>query len=376
MMVDAQPIPAEVTGAQAQQLDFSTRKAEVEGQLRQLRDANRLAMHCCEDDMTNPSFVVHSYPKQTHKLLSIPSREIPQRLTDNTMPLISMTLIPSLATGKLVEPYTNSQVAPTYLFSMDQEQPHPPKVVTVHPGLQASGGDNYHKGVYLFICAQALPSLRQYYQRYEMHEWRQKLAEDTQGKLSAGQLDLLGHYYQNKNCTTASQQVCNDDVVQKCNEIIVAASHDHLKAIMVPHRDHGDEKWRFALNNLTASLAGLQHLRNGIDVPVVHYQMIEPDAHSRVQASMGDFEYIGQGRQELSRVLLESLQELEGYNIRDKLYLDFRTSLTKHVDIDDIRSAVKAECGIDMFEPLAEQTEAVQKIKAAASMDAAVHRRM
>jgi Tfp pilus assembly major pilin PilA len=168
------------------------------------------------------------------------------------------------------------------------------------------------------------------------------------------------------------------DGVVALNEILVAASISHIAAIAIPYFSHEKSKGGYrAAHQLTAAVAGLQHLAQGMDLPVMSYQVSRSQV---VDAPMqGDLTYMAQGKQELSQMALSALEELKAHH--DQKLLDFISQSQRyggvadwqHGDAMQLKDAVKEVLGIDITQPLAQQKTAVAALKVAAGAKEGAH---
>jgi hypothetical protein len=127
------------------------------------------------------------------------------------------------------------------------------------------------------------------------------------------------------------------------------------------------------LHQLTAALAGLQHLdwqaKGNVvtddpdGLPVVSYNVCDRDGG----VHKGGISFIGKGLAQLTDVALKAIGELEELKgtPADKLHDDPRRK--------DLFAVVEAALGIDMSKPLAEQAEQVKALRQASDDTAQGH---
>jgi hypothetical protein len=355
-------IPSNVADARAARVDLSGRKEQVERQLHTLRDANRLAMHVCEERVGAGSWNFE-YPRHTNMHLSVPSEKIDETLLGDKMPMLSMTFFPSKASNRAIKPFPTYEGTCTYLFDLDDKRPNPAKVMVVSAGNIDSGDDVFRKDLKRSESLLDFPALADLYDKGSEWEWKTTMALDKTGKLSARQLDALGDHYMNLPHYIDFKRMPH-------NEIIVAASKDHRKAIMLPFQgDNGKEKpWKLPLVRLMAAFNGLEHIKRDVDLPVVLYQMSVLEEESGLNAKLGDFTYVGQGKQELSQILLDSILQLKD---AEKVGDDIGKILLDRGEENGVPRVlfkrIIEEYGINLWKPLDTQAEALQKLRVAAT---------
>ena len=342
-----------------------THGTAVEQHLTALRQANRLAIHMVETPNDAPTYHVHS--KTLDHLNAIPADMIDAHLKAGKKSLFSMSLLPNNNTVGLC-PYMVREGTPTnygYLFDLSQTQPHPPKVVRAHPYGLVSGPDRRQKNLQLTYSSlnNAPEALRTFYMHYLLKDndrEGRELLKDIGGQngsaLTEQQLDLLAAEYNKPDDERFQALPMLRLEIADYNEILVAASPQHISAITVPYYeqrlDPQERSWYLAQQRLQAALVGLDHLAQGINLPVVMYS---------VNRKPGHITFIGQTREELTQVALTSLQLL---GERGQIYFE---SYSDGDSYYDMLRAVEAHLGVDLTEPAAKWEQAVADKLAAPS---------
>lgn len=282
--------------------------AALIAELQQLRDSHRLGVHMWGDGNGGTYL-----PDGSRKWFDIPAHEIQPRLTAGTMPLRSVSLFPSKKTGLSLIPYSGyllSNASLGYMIDLRTEQPHPPQVLYATESTLTSGSDPLDKR-WKFTDWPQSPRLAAIYQRFGTKEaWLKEFTMGNGVRLTAEQLDAFGkdieeepHYYEDKSHSRFTGSACTD-----FNELLVATSRDHIRALTIsaydlyPNKPHFN--WFDAAIRLSGALAGLEHLSKGYDLPVVIQHISAPNA--------GNFTYLGQGQEALTKVARDALIELFG----------------------------------------------------------------
>lgn len=309
-----------------------SRAQEVEQQLEQIRNANRLAIHITEAPGSN----MHANFITLGKFNKFAAKEIPDHFFHLTPWLHSLTYLPPAASRNIVRPYGVTQDRLCnygYLINLSTTQSNPPRVARVSEiGLNSGNHEDrkefrlshviepesnddlveyaYRKrllSLYVRMAGMARsPSQDQVEQPAFLTEWKNKILtamSTSQGlDYSNEQLDILAAYYAPPEDPKAINK-------PSYNEVLASFTSDHIAAIVVPfnktpysrHETRTlDDTYYKARIRLQAALVGLDHIRNGITGhPVVMYHVSRPD--------IGKIEFVGQTQRELETVALESL---------------------------------------------------------------------
>lgn len=302
--------------------------------LTRLQNRHRLLIH-----MVEPHGAFFEVDDKTLKDLSTPAEEIPERLRAGRATELSMSLVPSQQAGIGMAPY---EVAPWemnhygYLFSFDQNQPHAPRVLRVHDYSLNSGSNNAYKHLHLGLSESMFDD---YYvplrDPYRQATWQQDVKRAMGGpdgsRYAGEQLTMLG-----EQIVKGANDYCNKQRVAQFNEVVVSASASHIQAIVVPFYKHD-----VRIARLQAALAALDHHRIGIPLPAVLYHVHGPE--------QGNLTLVGQTKEELEAVALESLKELGAKGLKE-IYLRF-TKPQFQMPETRLTRAVGQCLGIDIGKP-------------------------
>jgi|GEM_PF-2702629 len=350
------------------------KRRPIEDELSELQDAHRLAIHIWEGNemwSPNPSYVFPNFSWKS--LTAYPAEEIATRIADKTMPIMSMSLLPSTASQLGMRPYScswnQSFMHCGYLVGLSQDGPHPARVLRASLHGLGSGPNPLDKAPRLGRKGvDEVPELTALYDTYlpprkrgkarktaEGEEaLRQAVAGENGSQLSATQLDLLGNHYDTHTSSVASMADEPANLVD-FNEILVASSRPHIKAIVVPLLQDSYQKkpWCEPMTKLAGALAGLQHLEENISLPVVIYHATEPN--------IGTFTFLAHGKSECLKVALAACKELyeqqffggpPASNDQSKLRTDLR--------FEKLRANIMQEMeGLDITKPLTKQKSIV-----------------
>ena len=140
------------------------------------------------------------------------------------------------------------------------------------------------------------------------------------------------------------------------NEIIVAASKEHIRAIAIPIYDKSFAVAKSAyapMATLIGALVGLSHLNQNpqINLPVVMYHMEKTDG-----IEIGDITYLGHGRKELFEIALQSIKELQAIEA-------IQQDVDRTYERECLESATIETLGIEIDKPLSEQKARVVELK-------------
>ena len=363
---DVSPPPALVSAALASPIDpiAENNKRSVSAHLKELRDQGRLAIHMCEQQK------IYKMPRETVlHLRSVPANEIEQNLQSESMPLLSMSLLPDSKSGRSILPYGghNFRIGHYgYLMDMRQDTLAPAKIMYACTKNLGTGGDVYHKkywGKHRQTDSYH-PDLAALYEQYpDVQAWRAALIGAQGGKLGEQQLDIVNESFQGEH----PERMMKSGVCAH-NELVVASSLEHMVAITIPCHKQDVPELQVAYNplvRLTGAIAGLQHLSVGIDKPVVLYQVGKPAAGQTVE--QGDCIYVGQGYKELVKVAVAALQELEKCHGYERI---------EHSEYRGILNSVRGETyhllGIDIRKSLQDQSTILEHLEQLSSHEGRV----
>ncbi len=327
----------------------AARKEEVEKALRTLRNNNALVIHMWEGD---PCL----FPKKTLKVLSkVPAEEIPRQMLKGHIPYVSVSLLPDDRSGKSMRPYEEYQStfkAPGYLLNFSSRVPHPAKVIMASPD-NIESGDNHYTKLSKLLLECKIPQLNEFYNRMgSINMLVKTIAEEKGSTLTRMQLNALGKYYTDNPIHLPSSAPCPN------NEVIAATSREHIVAIAIAaYTNRGP--WDRPMTELTAALAGLKHLQEGMDYPVVLYNVAARDGDSPPSYRQGDCTYLGQGKQELLKVAVKALHALESTGMNPAIFENKEYGYRDMLVLEAVSQTAKSILHIDMHKPLANQTEAL-----------------
>jgi len=294
--------------------------AKVVADLTALQDKNRLAIHQWEGV---GGLLLFSEP--TLLAFDNAANEIRPRLQNGVvLPTASLTLLPPSTALYSVLPYEindHTLPGPGYLVNMRQDTEHPPLVIRASICNLISGSNIYGKKLNLTsVDDKNTPELEAMYAGKLTDKLKKSVGDNP--ALSAQQLDILGKYLNDPEVMRLYEDRDACDVA-KHNEVIAALSKDHICAISLPVYD-GDTttapytKWRVdyadmnltdrqAVRELSAALCGLEHLQNGMDLPVVFYHVDGPQK--------GHITYLGQGKDMLMEKAFAAIKTLQDHQI-------------------------------------------------------------
>jgi len=332
-------------------------------ELSELQNAHRLAIHTWENQEH------YAFPEFSWDALhKHPARDIQKRLFDNTMPVVSMSLLPRQESGISLRPYNifaGDVRYGSYLIDMSQDQRTPPRVMRALERGLVSGTSVSHKKLKLRMHSRC-SALNDFYEGFGEDESKLRLAiAGRQGSHHTNtQLDALGSYYdwlgqlepKDRHISSLSLFLNDEQTIADFNEILVAASTSHIKAIAIPFMQDAkhDQEWYPPAQKLAGAIAGLQHLRKGIDLPVVYYHVTPLDQHTNHQ---GQCTYLAQGEAELITAALTACKELEKQHIvGEPADSPTMRDVKQEIGFEPLRDAVKELLnGLDIEQPLAAQ---------------------
>lgn len=334
-----------------QPADAAQYRIKIERELGALRDAGRLAVHMNEKPKPRARFSSQTWEHFGTKPEELLAKLLQPKVDGKwNLPLLSMSLLP--VAGKSIMPYEstgfpNAGSPYGYLVDVSQDKPHPPRVI----GAELAGlcsGDDVLKKTFWGITSGFLPdSLRAQYESEE--QWIKDFSTDAKAReLSTSLLDRLAGFYKG-TVNIHSPHVHSDDDMHIWNEILVAAGREHILGIVFPVGgaiELGENVLYQQRARLVAALAGLEHLKHGIDLPVMLYY--SGDGRT---ARNGGIAYLGKGRQELLAIAMRALGVLDNAGPEKKFYIS-----------DDLRVMAKEIVGIDPGLPLIEQVSVMRDL--------------
>lgn len=328
-----------------------SRAKGVEARLSQLQNSSRLAMHRFEEADDQSIF-----PQATleHLHANVRAASIPQLLEDGKASLLSMTLLPTQKSKISFIPYNVMFLGNIagYLFDMTADTPDPALAVRVFKESSNTGKDPTKKDFHMEKSS-GVDALEGFYKGHDKNSLMKAAAQDPQ--LSAMQLDALGQSYGIKK----------NAEVQEINEILVAAKPKHLVGIFVPADEYPDVKYAASLHRVMACLSGLEHLKKGMDLPVVEYHVNAPH--------QGKFTYVAQGKEELEEAAKKAIVQLQKDSefaiVLQKCKGDERGELCSPYDADRevykitpaLHEDVMRLLGVDIYKPLTLKSNRIEK---------------
>lgn len=321
----------------------SPNKARAEAELRALQDKHRLAIHVWE---------VYENNRYQEPSLASCHKEMITNIQERK--LSSMTLLPAPSSGKSVllwKVNPGARSRPAYLFSLDQDIPHPAKVVRVFPKNLDSGRSDDKK-----LCLENHSKFNELDCLYEPfqsdHEVLAYSLSDKGRAFSTAQMDALGSFYTLDKTTPAPPAW--ENVYREANgtfqhnEMLVAASKQHCVAIAIPWFPNEDrETSSFAL--LHGVLLGIEQLNKGVDIPVVIY-------HCTGQ-HLGTCTYVGQGRKELTEQALKAIEAIQ------------KAPFGNDAEYSMLREMTSKILGVKLWQNLSEQSQAIAELRRQATAE-------
>lgn len=212
---------------------------------------------------------------------------------------------------------------PGYLFSLDEHEVPPARVVEGREYGMNSGSSLYHKPVN---------------KKFLEHGWQAKTSQ---------LLEKIQKRYDNSD---------SKDSLDSLNELIVTAGIRQMKAVVIPlyYENNNTVAGYHKVAQLYGALQGLSHLQLGIDVPMVHYHVNGPQK--------GRVTYLAQGRKELLTKALEVVEEMG--NDPDLVRYIIKADMCAQV-----HRLMKTELGLDVTKPLRDQQHIVAKLRQEAHAD-------
>lgn len=294
----------------------SPHKARVEAELRALQNKHRLAIHIHEiSSQDTREFIAQNDQKGM--------RAISQAIEANGASSVatpSMSLLPDTSSGASIRPYLmfpDATGLTGYLINLATTDTTPPRIVTIGEDIN-TGESPYHK-----------------------EHKDASLCDSSNGIATAEKrLDDLARSYH-------SPERKNKEGIHY-NEIVAAMVSKHIVAIVVPNYEtQEDSKWVWPIIQLNASLEGLEHLANGVELLVVCYHVSGKN--------QGRCTYIAQGRAELLSAAVDSLKQI-----------DANATARQLVNMDEhLKHRIKQYLNIDSNKPLSSQTTQMQLLQRA-----------
>lgn len=275
--------------------------AELEG----LRDRRRLGIHMWEQRLD------YSFPRYADGLFT----------HTEPAPQISASLLPTMEDGMGMRPFGCTPDAISrnlgYLVDLDETREHPVQLLAGNERVMESGNDEFRKRI--------------------ANQDRGRTLDEV-GEKTASDRELAFEHW---------AQAASDSLV--CNEIILHAQPEHRRAIVVPNYASSiSPRWYDPVRLITAAMAGIDHQNNGIDLPVVEY-----DVHHG-----GALHYVGRSTPELNKVAGQSLKTL----LQNP---EVMASLERRWEYKWLVPAVQEHFGVDLTKPLLAQHDALARLDGA-----------
>lgn len=317
---------------------------KVEDQLGAAQAAHRLVLHCFE-----APFDAHlAYPRN---VLNDLSANIPIFKQDNhiigksQLATISTTLLPAPKTGRSVFPFNQSEYGETvgYLFDLNEYKPNPARVVQVLTKQEYTGTNNFSKNLHLALSEPEWDKFRQLTDDYRRTYGKDKIPSFEGLYLADAMRNPVQYAAKLKEITDIFHK---PDAPQQLpwNEVLIAATPEHISAIAIPLSSGMKMSGGLgtAHGKLRGALAGLAHLDNGMDLPVVSYDATKDGS--------GKIAFLAQGKEQLQALAMQSIRELQENPAFLKQAKGALINIFKHTHAN-----AKAYLGVDMYQPLVEQ---------------------
>lgn len=324
-------------------------------ELETLQRTHRLAIHVWEHAAP------YQFPTQTYDHFKI-VQEAPHLLhapKHKQTPFLSMSLLPRADAQSpcSIVPYSDHEFleTPGYLVDLRQDDEKHRALVPrmVHNSL-ASGTSIYDKSFHLDGKTH-IPEIDSTLMKHGQSE--DSLIEfartDAGARRTETQLSALGEIIHR----TAPIELGNQVLY---NELLVCASRQHIKAIVVPVKQHKNmaPETNAACVQLIGALAGMQHLNNGVDLPVVYYH-IASDPHM-AGGQQGNLSWLGQGHDELLRAAQDAVHTLQthgtGASPKENFLYNMHQFQQGELRLAPLLNALQMEllreCGIDIAHPV------------------------
>ena len=332
---------------------------KVEADLRALQDSHRLAIHQWEIPLSRQGNSAFDTPDYL-KTLNRPADQICTHLKEGKpLPEYSMTLLPSTRSKRSVKPYSFSPddfASAGYIVDLSQDRPHPAKVIKASTGNLNSGEDLFEKDLRFDNKSDCASLNRFYWQFFTERQLKKQIAGNPH--YTEKQLDLLGTNLEkpqlsSKRFVTEPPLHQHPYPILDHNEILVAATVSHLKAISFPHYEVASTKntdeyldpyhTQFtaeehkAILELNAAVQGLDHLDRGMDLPVMFYHING--------SQQNQITFFAQGRAVLTEKAMSALKILQDHQTLHHLDTEFE-------DLQILAARVEKTLHIDMYAPL------------------------
>lgn len=331
--------------------------------LNALRDKSRLCIHVWEVSkiFEPPAF-------SFGHLSAVPADKIQEGLLatdeeDKTkIPLMSASLLPTTASGKSLRPYMTQagQICHmAYLIDLRQVK-NAPKVITAEDSSSFSGREPLEK-IFELECNFDHALDRIYDQAGGSKvKWLRLLGGSKGAEISNKLLDALGAHYESIDILDSSK-----DNIWGLSEVLIAASLSHIKAICVSYFvSENPPNWYDPMMRLCGALGGLQNLSLGLDVPVVFYHVNPP--RRKGEAKQNSFTYLGQERNELTKVAIKAIKDLNKLGISNETKFLAILAEGQYIEppsFNILSKNIKQELGgIDIGKPLSDQKTTVEAL--------------
>ncbi len=309
-------------------------KAGDVGRVQTLHEGNRLGIHVIE-----PLDRGLLYPVKTREALrsneAVLAGAYPQPLQKKDVALLSISLPPGPASGKSITPYFDPRAhlgeEIAYGINLDERQPNPARVIRVFRNNGNTGNGHHDKEFHLrghYHCQQMADLYGPFEAQADARDAALINAVFNDASLSGRQLDILVKYVQQ---STLARTLLH-------NEALVAAAPRHVETILIPIREHKDIPSRVVTPVCTfaGALSGIEHARNGADLPVMLY-------HS-IGSRLGKCSFVAQGEEQCRAAAIKAVRALRKYSPYDIGHIN--TPLRQHGE---------RLLGIDVYKPLEKQ---------------------
>ncbi len=276
--------------------------ASIIAPLESLRDRRRLGIHMWEQRLD------YSFPIYANGLF-----------TDaDPAPQISASLLPTAADGIGMRPFgcvtdaINRNLG--YLVDLDETRANPVQLLGGNERVIKSGNDEFDKQI--------------------PNQDRSRTFDEI-GEKTASDRELASEDGTNSVASALT-----------CNQIILHAQPEHRRAIVVPdYASATSPRWYNPVRLIIAAMAGIDHQNQGIDLPVVSYDV----------GNAGHLTYIGRSISDLNKVASNALREL----MENPLTME---SLKRRWEYKLLVPAVKEHFNIDIEKPAREQRAAFAEL--------------
>lgn len=309
--------------------------------LDKLRDNDALLMHQWEP-RKGSSISVGGWPEFSREgFRTLPKDKVLEQLAD--IPLLSMTSVPHTNATFSVCPFqvVGDMVPTSGYFVRALDTAKDPTIIIRASSFNLDSGEDLNKKRLLFNKKRSCdPELNEFYDGLNISNdtLMQGIAESIrQGKLTnQKQLRLLNKVYDQEELVSGLK-VRHFENIATHNEAVVAAPESEIMALYVPVLSRELTPQFSAMLKLKGALDGLMHIQKGENLPVVQYHVSNPYKNQ--------ISYIGQGREELTRVSLGALEHLEKNSQKSQLYMVNR----------DFQDHIRNQLGIEFKAPLSTQ---------------------